>query len=131
MISNSYNQINLRLSYNKNYVPQSSKSFCLFCKCLFLFKGGWSALIKRLSIKVSHCFCSLVWKNCQNQMNDYKMNDALYKTLLSRIGSLTYSWNCVCWNIIYSVNFSLLIKEMSNKETDLNTEYYLRSLIDH
>ena len=51
VISKGYNQINLRLSCDK-IVFQSSKS-SKGSECLFLFKGGWSLLIKRLSINVT------------------------------------------------------------------------------
>ena len=44
-----YNQINLRLSYNKTVFPNRQKVQNV-AECLFLLKGEWSLFIERLSI---------------------------------------------------------------------------------
>ena len=52
VVSKGYNQINLRLSYNKNVFLNCQKVQNV-AECLFLFKEGWSLFIKSLSIKIT------------------------------------------------------------------------------
>ena len=76
-----YQRATIRSIYGSHMiknVPQSSKS-SKGSEYLFLFKGGWSLSIKRLSIKItlrSLLLLAIIEKG-QNQINDCKINDVL------------------------------------------------------
>ena len=75
MISKGYNQINLRLSCDKIMFFDHQKVPKIPSACYYS-EGGlcWLKDFPLASFG-SHYYCSLVWKNRQNQINDCKIND--------------------------------------------------------
>ena len=78
-----YQRATIRSIYGSHMiknVPQSSKS-SKGSEYLFLFKGGWSVLIKRLSIKVTlrSLLLLAIMEKGQNQITDCKINDVLWQ----------------------------------------------------